>query len=155
MFYEHAIDLMWREHAIVMRRCYKCMHERYSWLWLRSEFEFAFFSGHNIFIRILPPSFLASNPYATSCFLLHTFLMRCPYAISYLFGRYAICEISLRKFMLFFCIIVLWGISCFLARYEISLWDFTLFGSYEISLELFVRFAPDEIFLQNFKLFAS
>ncbi len=54
--------------------------------WLCLKFEFAFFAGHGILIRVLPPSFLAltvnelcliflPNPCATSCFLLHIILM--------------------------------------------------------------------------------
>jgi hypothetical protein len=55
--------------------------------WLCLKFEFAFFAGHGIFIRVLPPSFLAlpvnelcllfwPNPYTTSCFVLHIFFVR-------------------------------------------------------------------------------
>jgi hypothetical protein len=50
--------------------------------WLCMKFESAFFAGHGISIRLLPPSFFAlpvnelcllflPNPYATSCFVLH------------------------------------------------------------------------------------
>jgi hypothetical protein len=52
--------------------------------WLRMKFEFAFFAGHGILIKVLPPSFLAltvnelcllflPNPYATLCFVPHIF----------------------------------------------------------------------------------
>ncbi len=56
------------------------------------EFEFVFFAGHGILIRVLPPSFLAwpvnelgllllpnlyvKFPYDSSFFLLHNLLMR-------------------------------------------------------------------------------
>ncbi len=54
--------------------------------WSCLKFEFAFFAGHGILIRVLPPSFLAltvnelcllfwPNPCVTSCFLQHIFLM--------------------------------------------------------------------------------
>jgi hypothetical protein len=55
--------------------------------WLCMKFEFAFFAGHGILIRVLRPSFLAltvnelcllfsPNPYATSCFVLDIFRIR-------------------------------------------------------------------------------
>jgi hypothetical protein len=54
--------------------------------WLCMKFEFAFFAGNGILIRVLSPSFLAltvnalslhflPNSYATSCFVLRIFRM--------------------------------------------------------------------------------
>ncbi len=56
--------------------------------WLCIKFEFAFFAGHGILLRVLSPSFLALtvkelcfrlillNPFATACFVLHVVLLR-------------------------------------------------------------------------------
>jgi hypothetical protein len=68
--------------------------------WLCMKFEFSFFAGHSILIRVLPPCFLAlsvnelcllfwPNPYATSRFVRHIFRMRFPDGAFMLFvGRY-------------------------------------------------------------------
>ena len=65
--------------------------------WLCMKFEFSFFAGHSILIRVLPPCFLAlsvnelcllfwPNPYATTWFVLHILRMRFPNRIFMLFG---------------------------------------------------------------------
>jgi hypothetical protein len=74
-------------------------------------------------------------PVEMFCFLLHSFLVRCPYLISRFFGRYKVS---------------FWDL-CFLTLMrcrEIFLWDFMLLGRYAISLWFYWRFAgwfSDEI----------
>ncbi len=75
--------------------------------WLCMKFEFAFFAGHGIFIRVFPLSFLVlpmnelcppflPDPYATSCFVLHLFHIIFPNGIFMLFcGCYEISIIFL------------------------------------------------------------
>ena len=70
--------------------------------WLCMKFEFAFFAGHGILLRVLPPSFLALtvkevcfilillNPFATACFVLHVVLLRFSSGISIWFWAFVL-----------------------------------------------------------------
>ena len=116
--------------------------------WLCMKFEFAFFAGHGILLRVLPPSFLALtvkevcfilillNPFATACFVLHVVLLRFSSGISIWFW-------AVVRFPAFGCMVFLLRFpcesSCFLLHF------FLMRFAYEISCFLTLMRFPCEI----------